>query len=176
MMATQIAQAIDDKLAWVRERAARAALNVSISTSAKAVDVAAFAPLPPLPLPVKPIPVDVPEVPTDRHSAKHDTKDASYLALSQLGLMGIKTSADDVFLIIAGACKAGALDVTGREIQALYERRFERRIESGTISARVNELIAAGRIFRRHEPRICTRTQKMAHPVYVVMKQVRMVF
>lgn len=102
------------------------------------------------------------------------TKDAQMAALSAIGLLGMKTRADDVLLVIATACRAGVDDLTGREIQTLYERRYGRRIESGTISARVSELLAGRRILRRPQTRICTVTREVAAPVYVVMKQTRM--
>lgn len=101
-------------------------------------------------------------------------KDAQFAALQGMGLLGLKTRADDVLLVIATACRAGVDDLTGREIQALYERRYGRRIESGTISARVSELLLAQRILRRPQSRICTVTREVAAPVYVVMKQTRM--
>lgn len=104
------------------------------------------------------------------------TKDAQMAALSAMGLLGMKTRADDVLLVIATACRAGVDDLTGREIQTLYERRYGRRIESGTISARVSELLTAQRILRRPQTRICTVTREIAAPVYVVMKQTRMVW
>lgn len=102
------------------------------------------------------------------------TKDAQFSALQNMGLLGLKTRADDVLLVIATACRAGVDDLTGREIQALYEQRYGRRIESGTISARVSELLTAQRILRRPQTRICTVTREVAAPVYVMMKQVRM--
>ena len=104
------------------------------------------------------------------------TKDAQFAALQHMGLIGLKSRADDIFLVVATACKAGVEDLTGREIQSLYERRYGRRIESGTISARVSELLAARRILRRPQTRICTVTREIAAPVYVVMKQTRMVW
>lgn len=107
---------------------------------------------------------------------KHSTKEASYVALGQLGLMGIKTSADDVYLVIASAIRAGAVDVTRREVQVLFERRFERRMDANLISARVNELVTAGKVLERKEDRICTVTGNKVGALYVVMKQTRMVW
>lgn len=171
---------LDDKMAWLRERAARAQANVqseaSISTSVPSVIEQISSPVISRQAYAKAIAkeFDVPVETIDGNPLP--TLDAQVAALQGMGLIGLKTRADDIYLIIATACKAGADDLTGREIQALYERRYGRRIESGTISARVSELLAAQRILRRPQTRICTVTRKVAAPVYVVMKQTRMVW
>ena len=197
--------AIDNKLAWLRERAARAQqsatadANPLISTSVEVAPIslappatitqapaATFTPKTPYPAPTfEPTPaainvaasapaqgeaVDIPS------AKKHNTKEASYVALGQLGLKGIKTSADDVYLVIASAIRAGAVDVTRREVQVLFERRFERRMDANLISARVNELVTAGKVLERKEDRICTVTGNKVGALYVVMKQTRMVW
>lgn len=163
---------LDDKLAWLRERAARAQANASISASLQGA-----VPAPPQAFaPPAPAPVTQPIVPTE--PKPRATKAASYLALGQLGLVGLKTSADDVYLVIAAACKAGdaSTDLTRRELQALFEKRFERRMDASSISARVNELVTAQRVFERKDNRVCTVTGNMVGAVYVVMKQVRLVY
>jgi hypothetical protein len=183
------AQAYEDRLAWVKERAARAVSAVSISAPVPSVIERISSPVispqalaAPIDLvnPVDPVVsvlktavhVGVPFETVDSNPLP--AKDAQFVALQRMGLIGLKSRADDIFLIIATACRAGVDDLTGREIQALYERRYGRRIESGTISARVSELLAARRILRRPQSRVCTVTREMAAPVYVVMKQVRM--
>ena len=200
--------AIDNKLAWLRERAARAQqsagadANPLISTSVEVAPIspapitqsppipsapaATFTPKTPYPAPTfEPTPAAINVVTSapaqgeavDIPSAKkHSTKEASYVALGQLGLMGIKTSADDVYLVIASAIRAGAVDVTRREVQVLFERRFERRMDANLISARVNELVTAGKVLERKEDRICTVTGNKVGALYVVMKQTRMVW
>jgi hypothetical protein len=163
------AQSVDERyavsMARAKERAARAAANVQISTSAPVVQV-----VPVLPVTSAVVP------PAVLDEVALPTKEAQCQALTNMGLIGLKTRADDVYLVIATACRAGVQDLTGREIQSLYERRYGRRIESGTISARVSELIAAHRVLRRPVTRVCTVTGEMAAPVYVVMKQVRLVY
>lgn len=176
---------LDDKLAWLRERTARAQAAASISTSvpsvieqisSPAISPQAFAATTATTAPTAPRQaVQVPVETVDANPSNPlPTKDAQMAALQAIGLLGMKTRADDVLLVIATACRAGVDDLTGREIQTLYERRYGRRIESGTISARVSELLAARRILRRPQTRICTVTREVAAPVYVVMKQVRM--
>jgi hypothetical protein len=161
---------LDDKLAWLRERAARAQANALISASLQSAVPA----VPQSFVPPAPTPVTQPIIPTE--PKQRATKDASYLALGQLGLVGLKTSADDVYLVIAAACKAGAADLTRRELQALFEKRFERRMDASSISARVNELVTAQRVLERPDNRVCTVTGNMVGAVYVVMKQVRLVY
>lgn len=169
------AQAIDDRLAWVKERAARAASAAQISTSTPSViEQISSLVISPQAFVAPKMVVSVPAETIDANPLP--TKDAQFAALQSIGLLGMKTRADDVLLVIATACKAGVEDLTGREIQALYERRYGRRIESGTISARVSELLAARRILRRPQTRICTVTREIAAPVYVVMKQTRMAY
>ena len=169
---------LDNKLAWLRERAARAQANASISTPVRSVIEQISSPViapqsfaPPAPSPISPVQPIVPTEPKPRA-----TKEASYLALGQLGLVGLKTSADDVYLVIAAACKAGAADLTRRELQALFEKRFERRMDASSISARVNELVTAQRVFERKDNRVCGVTGNMVGAVYVVMKQTRLVY
>ena len=165
------AQAIDDRLAWVKERAARAQAQAQISTSVPSGVVVAFAPPAPAPTPSQPA---SPVIPTE--TKPRATKEASFLALGQMGLLGLKTSADNVYLVIAAACRNGAADLTRRELQALYEQRFECRMDASSISARVNELVTAQRVFERKDNRVCTVTGNMVGAVYVVMKQVRLVY
>ena len=169
-------QAIDDRLAWVRERAARAAASAAISTpvpsvieriSSPAISPQAFA---------APTQTSVTQPVMHAESKRHATKEASFVALGQMGLLGLKTSADNVYLVIAAACRAGVQDLTRRELQALYEERFECRMDASSISARVNELVTAQRVLERKDNRVCMITGNMVGAVYVVMKQERMRF
>lgn len=164
---------LDDKLAWVRERAARAQAAASISTPVRSVIEQISSPViaPQSFAPPAPAPAPMPTEPKPRA-----TKEASYLALEQMGLIGLKTVADDVYLVIAAACRTGAIDLTRREVQALFEQRFERRIDASSISARVNELVAAERVLERKDNRACTVTGNMVGAVYVVAKQTRLVY
>jgi hypothetical protein len=168
------AQAYEDRLAWVKERAARAVSAASISVPVPSVIERISSPVISPQAYAKAIAkeFDVPVAAIDANPLP--AKDAQFAALQRMGLIGLKSRADDILLVIATACRAGVDDLTGREIQSLYERRYGRRIESGTISARVSELLAARRILRRPQSRVCTVTREMAAPVYVVMKQVRM--
>lgn len=153
--------AIDARLAWLKERSARTAANPSISTSPRPV-IAPSQPVAPV------LPSTTPEV------KAHSTKQASFEALANMGLLGLKKGADDVYLVIALACRAGVTDLTRREVRELAEKRFERRIDDSWISARVNELVTAQRVLERPVNRTCTVTGNSVGALYVVMKQTRM--
>lgn len=159
------AQAIDDRLAWLRQRQAQ------ISTLPRPVIEAISSPV------IAPVRVVAPVLPSVTPEVKaHSTKEASFLALANMGLLGLKKGADDVYLVIALACRAGVADLTRREIRELAEKRFERRIDDSWISARVNELVTAQRVLERPVNRVCTVTGNSVGALYVVMKQVRLVY
>ena len=156
-------QAIDDKLAWLRQRQAQ------ISTTPRPVIEVISSPVI---LPAQPV---APVLPSTAPEVKpHSTKEASFQALANMGLLGLKKGADDVYLVIALACRAGVTDLTRREVRELAEKRFERRIDDSWISARVNELVTAQRVLERPVNRVCTVTGNSVGAVYVVMKQTRM--
>jgi hypothetical protein len=56
-------------------------------------------------------------------------------------------------------------DITGGEIQAEYERLYK-RIEAGTVSARVNKMVTDGDVIRKESMRKCKHSGRMAHPVH----------
>ena len=61
-----------------------------------------------------------------------------------------------------------------QEIQAPLERAVARRVDMSTISARVNELVAAKRVVRDIDhPRACSVSGAMICPLSVAPKQVR---
>jgi hypothetical protein len=161
---------LDDKLAWLRERAARAQANALISASLQSAVPA----VPQSFAPPAPTPVTQPIVPTE--PKQRATKEASFQSLANIGLLGIKKDSDDIYLVIALACRSGAIDLTRREIRELAEVRFERRIDSSWISRCVNDLVKAQRVLERPDNRVCTVTGNMVGAVYVVMKQVRLVY
>lgn len=64
-------------------------------------------------------------------------------------------------------CTPGA-DVSLREIKHTYDKNFGRvfgAIDVSTVSARVNELVAAGRLDRPGHTRKCTISKVTVHPV-----------
>lgn len=97
-------------------------------------------------------------------------------ALGSLGNTGIKTSSDKVFDIVLAAQRNGADDLSGKEIQARYELLYGKRIDSGTVSARVNNLVTAKRLERLTFSRACTVTGRDIYPVRVPAAQARLMY
>lgn len=104
-----------------------------------------------------------------------NTHQTSAQAFSSLGNMVLKTEADKILDICVGAQRNGAHDMSGREIQQRYEFLYGRRIDSGTVSARVNALILAGRLNRSSIARACSVTGRDIYPMLVLMAQTRLV-
>lgn len=86
------------------------------------------------------------------------TKDSSAQAFKSLHLPVLKTMGDQIEWIVRNAIRAGALNLTRREIQARYESTFMRRIDANSVSARVNALVAAKRLQEHPESRKCSIT------------------
>jgi len=103
-------------------------------------------------------------------------------SLGAVGQRTEKTDADAIERVIRDACRAGAKDISGREIQAvLRATRHEGHgmsdsaMEAGSISARVTKLVTAGRVLRAAESRKCTVTQRDILPLSMPMVQGRLV-
>ncbi len=97
------------------------------------------------------------------------------MARDQLGMGAIKGQLRDVLDIVIAAHRNGVPDLSGREIQARFRQTFPGRdIDTGTVSARVNSLIAA-KLLERCPDRLCTITSKTVGPVRPVAKQSRLV-
>lgn len=86
-----------------------------------------------------------------------------------------KYSVDLIYDIVAAAVRNGAIDMSLREIAHTYERIHGKRIDVGTVSARVTNLVTAQRLVRLpNADRACTLSGKTVSPVTVVAKQARM--
>ena len=103
-----------------------------------------------------------------------NTHQTSAQAFSSLGNMVLKTEADKILDIVLAAQRNGMDDLSGREIQARYELQYGKRIDSGTVSARVNALILANRLSRSPIARICSVTGRDIYPVRVPATQGRL--
>lgn len=101
-------------------------------------------------------------------------RDTSAQSLAQVGMKNFALLTDKIEDICIGAQLNGALDLSGREIQARYEFLHGTRIDASTVSSRINSLVAAGRLVRAGECRLCTVTGRNIHPVYVPLKQARL--
>lgn len=104
----------------------------------------------------------------------HSTNQASAAAFAQVGNMTLKTEADKILDICVAAQRHGALNMSGREIQHQYELIYGKRIDAGTVSARVNALILAGRLKRSSIARACSITGRDIYPVAAPMTQARL--
>jgi hypothetical protein len=85
-----------------------------------------------------------------------------------------KTQCDAILDIVSAAMRRGAKDLTAREIRSVLDDVEGFVHQDGTIAARVNNLIAQGRLVRVDDPRLCAVTGNKVRPVAVVASQVRM--
>ena len=105
------------------------------------------------------------------HQSNHDT---SAQALADIGMRALTGELQKIHDIVTAAARHGIPDMSGREIQAQYERIHGKRIDSGTVSARVAGLVAAKRLERCRIARPCNVTGKDIHPVRSVAQQQRL--
>lgn len=95
--------------------------------------------------------------------------------LQRLSLTRRKSMTDEIELTIRMAHHRGLKDMSMQEVQHDLEQRLEHRIELSTISARVNELVSAGRVLRDKErTRPCTRSKADIHPLSIPPTQARL--
>jgi len=91
-----------------------------------------------------------------------------------------KTQCDAILDIVSAAMRRGAKDLTAREIRSLLDDVEGFVHQDGTIAARVNNLIAQGRLVRLDAPRPSFDAlgrqigKALARPVAVVTSQARM--
>lgn len=98
-------------------------------------------------------------------------RDTSIDAYHGIGSAYKATVCDSIYSIVAESKSALSL----REIQSRYNDLFDANIDVSTVSARVNELITAGRLERTAPMRKCNFSGKTVHPVSVVPVQLRLV-
>lgn len=108
-------------------------------------------------------------------SSPTTTSQASATALGQIGNVDKKTLCDKILDICIAAQRRGQADSSGKEIQQRYEAIYGKRIDSGTVSARVNELVAAKRLDRVAISRACTVSKRDIYPVRVPATQARLI-
>jgi hypothetical protein len=103
------------------------------------------------------------------------TTASSIQAHRQISARRKKSKADLIESVVVVAMRSGAADLSMREIQAGLETRYDLRLDLSTISARVNELVSAGRLLRdKTITRPCRVTRVGIHPVCAPLEQVRM--
>lgn len=96
---------------------------------------------------------------------------ASRQALASISLPARKTKADLIDDVVADAMRAGCPNVSMREVQARLLAAHGLRLDLSTISGRVNELVAAGRLLRSKTTRPCTVTGQGIHALSKQMAQ-----
>jgi len=104
-------------------------------------------------------------------SAVITSMDISSDSLAAVGLRNLGRQQQEILDLVVGAMRNGADDMTRAEIKESYQRVYGKVIESGTVSARVAGLKAAGRLLQREQPRQCRVTGKTKTVVYVPAKQ-----
>lgn len=108
-------------------------------------------------------------------SSSPATSQTSAQAFAAVGLKTLKHEQDRVHDICLSAQRNGYADLSGREIQVRYELQYGKRIDAGSVSARISALIAAGRLERLPDVRVCSVTGRDVHPVRVPISQARLV-
>ncbi len=126
--------------------------------------------------PIAPVAPLTPTTPTNAPPAEPlPSRQVSAMARDQFGMWAIKGQLRDVLDIVVAAHRNGVADLSGREIQARYRQTHPGKdIDTGTVSARVNSLIAA-KLLERCPDRLCSITSKTVGPVRPVAQQTRMV-
>lgn len=100
--------------------------------------------------------------------------DTSAQALQQLGVRAMAKQQKEIFDTVLRAQRNGAKDMSLTEIRDAYERHHGRRIDLNRVSARVSNLVTAGRLVRLSDTRPCAVTQRNVHPVFVPESQARL--
>lgn len=108
-------------------------------------------------------------------SAVITSLDISSDSLTAVGLRELGRQQREILDLVIGAMRNGAGDMTRAEIKESYQRIYGKVIESGTVSARVAGLKAAGRLLQREQPRQCRVTGKTKTVVYVSAKQASLI-
>ena len=77
----------------------------------------------------------------------------------------------EILDVVARGCNPFVGDMSLVEIQREYEATYNTRIDVARVSARVSNLIAGGQLHRKVDPRPCSITRRMVHPVFAAQKQ-----
>lgn len=101
-----------------------------------------------------------------------DTRGDSFARVSAGDLKRLNEQLLDLVL---GHQRNGGRDMSGKELQQAYERRYSRRIEMSSISSAVNRLVAAERLKRSEKHRPCLVTGREILPVFAPAKQAGLV-
>lgn len=109
------------------------------------------------------------------HTSTPPTHATSAQALATIGQRTVMNVQDRIHDICVAAQRNGTDDLSGKEIQERYEHLYSKRIDASSVSARINNLIAAKRLERLATVRPCRVTGHDIHPVRVPATQARLV-
>lgn len=94
---------------------------------------------------------------------------------SEISMRKRKHQLDVIFDVVVAACRSGVEDMSLQEIARTYELSHGKRIDVGTVSGRVTQLVAAHRLVRvPGSERQCSISKKRVWPVTVPAQQARM--
>jgi hypothetical protein len=108
-----------------------------------------------------------------RFTSTHQTHQTSAQALGAMGNKPTARRDAEVCDIVIAAWRNGIADMSGREIQQVYEFQHSKRIDTSTIAGCLNRLVTAKRLERVAE-RPCNVTGFNIAPVRPVAHQVRL--
>ncbi|SOD42402.1 hypothetical protein [Nitrosovibrio sp. Nv4] len=100
---------------------------------------------------------------------KTAVQDSSIAAYRALPVKHLATQADRICDIVTRYHGWLGGNISLKEIQSLY-RRYHGEIDLSTVSARVNALVAAGRLERLETTRKCSISGISIHPVRVALQ------
>lgn len=100
--------------------------------------------------------------------------DTSSAALAVFGLKKMARQQQAIFDVVLAAQRNGAVDMSLTEIRDAFERTHSKRIDLNRVSARVSNLVAAQRLVRAVDARLCSVTGYLVRPVFVPAAQVRL--
>lgn len=99
------------------------------------------------------------------------TRDTSADSLKAFGLKKLSKQQQAIHDVVSAAQRRGVPDMSLTELRDAYEATHGRRIDVNRVSARVSELVAAGRLVRATTHRDCSVTKHKCLPVSVPAKQ-----
>lgn len=107
-------------------------------------------------------------------TAKPDTRDSSRLSLKRMGARELAGKMAEILDVVAHCHRQGMADVSLTEIRDVYEAMLSKRIDLNRVSARVYDLVNAGKLERLPDLRPCSKTGRLVHPVRAVPQQARL--
>lgn len=108
-------------------------------------------------------------------AATISTADTSAASFDALGARWQASKQKQLFDLVLGAQRNGAVDLSMRELQAKFELATGQRIELSSVSSCCNALVSAGRLVRSGNARPCSITGRDILPLSVPASQGRLV-